>query len=96
LVWVGVASVQSSIGAPSMRSSIGGMSETNNGNRIGRAVLHDARDLRDEILVAASAPQQVESHLHPGADAAAGDDAASSVVSGSARMKPCRSEADIT
>ena len=41
-----------------------------------RAVLHDACDLRDEVLVVAGPAEQVEPHLHARRDAARGDDAA--------------------
>src|SRR5690348_11829076 len=40
------------------------------------AVLHDAGDLGDELLVVPGAAQEVEAHLHAAGDAARGDDAA--------------------
>src|SRR5205823_12942466 len=41
-----------------------------------RGVLHDPRDLRDELFVVSCAPQQVEAHLHAGCDSSGGVDAA--------------------
>src|SRR3954466_4515497 len=61
---------------PATSSSPAGIFEIALIKLVGLRVLHDARHLGDEVLIIAGAAQEVEADFHPGADAAAGDDAA--------------------
>src|SRR3954470_18827513 len=62
--------------SPSAPSAAAGIFEVALINLVGLRVLHDARHLGDEVLVVTGAAEKVEADLHPGGDAAAGDDAA--------------------